>query len=159
MKSLTELPSLHGRRSTIVGLWLTWALAVALRSPVGPGASTLPRGLAAVAALLALAALCVRNYRIGQFIADDADASLDERQIALRNRAYLGAYRLFGGLMAAGAAYITIAVDSQRFWYPASRFAWQSIAEGIILLAVVAPSAWLGWFVPDESDTNRRIPQ
>ncbi len=159
MKPLTALPSLTSRRWTIVGIWVSWAIAVAFRAHDATGIPLLLRSIGALTALLVLTALCVRNYKVGQFIADDADAALDERQIALRNRAYLGAYRLYGGVMALGATYITIAVDSKWFWYPSSRYAWQSIAEAVILLAVVAPSAWLGWFVPDESDETRRVPR
>lgn len=154
MKPITEVPPLTSRRLNVIAIGLSWAVAVMLRAPgIGPQPS-LAKSSAAVLALVVLGVLCVRNYRIGRFIADDADTALDERQIALRNRAYLGAYRVFGGTVALAATYITLAVDSRRLWYPQSRDAWQYIAEGVILLAVVAPSGWLNWFVPDTVDSE-----
>jgi hypothetical protein len=148
--SAPVVPSRQTRRLVVLGLVASWLIAVAARSPwFDSAAGTLARGILTIGGLLSLLYFATRNYRAAQAIADDADGNLDERQLALRNRTYLDAYRVVGAVVVLWSAYLSIAADSSRFWFPSSPYAWLVCFETTLVLAIFAPSVLLTWREPD----------
>jgi hypothetical protein len=87
--------------------------------------------------------------------ADLPDEDIDERQIALRDRCYLIAYRIVGATVlwlmlaayiAADASVTQVVATSVAAWLMSDAF------FVIIALVVFLPSAVLAWYVPDEVD-------
>ncbi len=147
------VPPRGARRWTVVGLVTSWLVSLVARSPwFEATAGTLVRGVLTIAGLLLLFWFAARNYRAAKAIADDADAQLDERQLALRNRTYLDAYRIVGAAVVAWAAYLSIAADSKRFWFPATPYVWMLIFETTLVLAIFTPSVLLTWREPDHGE-------
>lgn len=146
------VPPQQTRRLVVLGLVGSWLVSLLARSPwFDATAGTLARGLVTIAALLSLAWFAVRNYRAAQAIGDDADANLDERQLALRNRTYLDAYRVVGAVVVTWSCYLSIAADSTRFWFPSSAYTWLVIFEGTLFMAILTPSVLLTWREPDHT--------
>jgi len=87
--------------------------------------------------------------------ADLPDEDIDERQIALRDRSYLIAYRIVGAtvLWLMLAAYIV--ADAAATQVVATGVAAWLMSDAffvLIALIVLLPSAVLAWYVPDEVD-------
>ncbi len=72
--------------------------------------------------------------------ADLPDDRLDEREIAVRDRCYLEAYRLLGGAVA--ASLVLAVVDDAVTGVVAS---WNQVLAGLLLLSTVLPSAVLAY--------------
>lgn len=139
------------RRGTVVGLYAGYAalatcLAALASRPEPYGARLL---LAALALLLLLAVIvCAASLQaVGRGIADDADHALDERQLALRNAAYVGAYRAVAAVCVAGALYLAAAAEA-GLPLPGSLAARMAAAWGVGLLCLTLPSAILAWNEP-----------
>lgn len=80
-------------------------------------------------------------------ISDGPDNELDERQLQVRNQAYLNAYRILGGFVVIGLAFASI------FWNQVRQLP-DSIALSaffwlVILLAISLPAALLAWLEPE----------
>jgi hypothetical protein len=148
--SASVIPPRQTRRLIVFGLVASWLVAVLARSPwFESGAGPLARGLLTIGGLLSLAYFATRNYRAARAIADDADGNLDERQLALRNRTYLDAYRVVGAAVVTWSAYLSIAADSSRFWFPSSSYVWTVCFESTLILAIFTPSVLFTWREPD----------
>lgn len=80
----------------------------------------LPLGFAA---LLAMGMLLMPQL-LG--VSEGADEQLDERQIALRNRTYLNAYRVLGALVVLTALYYMLA-QGGSWWLPRSDLETQAL--------------------------------
>lgn len=144
------LPPRRTRRLVVAGLIGSWLVSLLARSPwFDATAGTVASALVTIAASLSLAVFAVRNYRAAQAIGDDADGNLDERQLALRNRTYLDAYRIVGAVVVTWSCYLSIAADSKRLWFPSDRYTWLVIFEGTLILAILTPSVLLTWREPD----------
>lgn len=139
------------RRGAVLGLYAGYAglaaCLVALAARPEPYAARLL--LAALAVLLLLVVIvCVAGVQaLGRAIADDADHALDERQLALRNAAYLGAYRVVAALCVLGALYLAAAADA-GLPLPESLAARIAAAWGVCILCLTLPSAILAWNEP-----------
>jgi hypothetical protein len=76
------------------------------------------------------------------------DAQLDERELALRNRAYQRAYTLIGCGALLALIYVQLAFDGDdrlRWWLPASYEEASRLFWGVFLVAVTLPAALLAW--------------
>lgn len=143
---VAPIPSRRARRWTVLGLALSWLVSLGARSPwFDATAGTAARGVLTIGGLVLVFWFAARTYRAARAIGDDADGSLDERQVALRNRTYLDAYRIVGAAVVSWAAYLSIAADSRRFWFPDSAYTWTVIFEATLFLAIFAPSVLLTW--------------
>lgn len=98
----------------------------------------LPLGLAAIVAMATL----LMPRLLGT--SDGADAELDERQLALRNHAYLNAYRILGALVLLLALYYMMATGS-GWWLPRTDLETQAAFWGIYLVATTLPAALIAW--------------
>jgi hypothetical protein len=76
------------------------------------------------------------------------DRMLDERELALRNRAYQRAYTLVCSVTLLTLIYLQLAFDADdrvRFWLPASYGEASRLFWGAFLLLVTLPAALLAW--------------
>lgn len=76
------------------------------------------------------------------------DSALDERERALRDRAYRRAYSIAGAAVLLGLVYVQFAFDSDdriRFWLPASFDEASRLFWGAFLVLVTLPAAILAW--------------
>ncbi|WP_295820927.1 hypothetical protein [uncultured Deinococcus sp.] len=81
-------------------------------------------------------------------ISDGPDTLLDERQLRIRNEAYLNAYRVLGLLFIVVPLYAMIGLDN-GWWLPRTFNELQAVFWGALLLASTLPSAILAWTEPD----------
>ena len=90
-------------------------------------------------------------------VADLPDEDIDERQVALRDRSYLVAYRIVGTtvLWLMLAAYI-VADASATQVVASSVAAWLMSDAFFVLIALIVflPSAVLAWYAPDETEDD-----
>jgi hypothetical protein len=93
-----------------------------------------------------------RVSRIGKAIGDDIDSRLDERQLALRNAAYLDAYRISAGIVLLGVLWIALGLDLGIWWVPSTYNEWNLIFWGLFIYLMTLPSAFLVWREPDRAD-------
>lgn len=94
----------------------------------------------------------LRVGRVGRAIADDLDTRLDERQLAERNSAYLGSYRLAASLVLIGVIWISLGTDLGYWWIPTTWHEWNAIFGGLFIYLTSLPSAILAWREPDRHD-------
>jgi hypothetical protein len=139
------------RRGTVLGLYAGYAglagCLVALAARPEPYAARLLLSGAAVLLLLVVIVCGAGVQALGRGIADDADHALDERQLALRNAAYLGAYRAVAAVCVLGALYLAVAADA-GLPLPGSLAARMAAAWGVCILCLTLPSAILAWNEP-----------
>ncbi|WKW11560.1 hypothetical protein Strain138_000815 [Pseudogemmatithrix spongiicola] len=93
-----------------------------------------------------------RVGRVGKAIGDDIDSRLDERQLALRNAAYLDAYRIASGIVLLGVIWIALGIDLKLWWVPSTYDEWNIIFSGLFIYLLTLPSAILAWREPDRHD-------
>lgn len=90
-------------------------------------------------------------------VADLPDEDIDERQIALRDRTYLIAYRIAGTtvLWLMLAAYIVADATGDR-GVSAGVAAWlmSDLVFVLVTLIIFLPSAVLAWYAPDETEDD-----
>lgn len=80
--------------------------------------------------------------------ANEPDAQLDERQLQVRNRAYLHSYQGVATVLVLCAFYGALAWDN-GWWLPQTWNQIQSIMWGVLLLALTLPAAVIAWTQPD----------
>ncbi len=93
-----------------------------------------------------------RVGRVGRAIGDDIDSRLDERQLALRNAAYLDAYRIASAIVLLGVIWIALGLDLGIWWVPSTYNEWNLIFWGLFIYLTTLPSAFLVWREPDRTD-------
>lgn len=126
-------------RRALVVAWLVVTVVTAVAWPAGLVGYV---GLPAVAVWIAAYYVLRRSVRT---LADMPDEYLDERQIAVRDRVYLHAYRIFalGVLLTLFA--VTVAVDRYEMGYEGlSGVMWFAIG-----ISMGLPSAVLAWNTSD----------
>ena len=138
------------RRAAVLATYLGYAALVG--SFWLNGAADLPRWtamlpIAAGAALLA----GLTTVFVGAWWdrANQVDAALDERERAVRDRAYRSSYTVVGTLCVTTVVYAAIAADSGRGWLPSTSNEWQAVVWGVLLLVMTIPTAVLAWTEPD----------
>ena len=121
-----------------LGMVLAWSV---LEQPLR-WLFVLPLGFAAILAM----GLLLMPQLLG--ISEGADEQLDERQVAVRNRTYLNAYRILGALVILTALYYMLA-QGGGWWLPSSDLETQAFFWGSWLLALTLPTALTAWSEPD----------
>lgn len=89
------------------------------------------------------------SARVGAWkLANDSDARLDERQRAVRDRAFRCGYALLGGAVVLAASYLALALD---FGWPLPRSAGaiQLVIWTVVVATTTIPTAVLAWTEPD----------
>ncbi len=136
-------------RSLFVALYVLYPLGCILQ--LGPDTGDdLPIlsviGLLMVAAsFLAFAVLAGSSF---QRQAQEPDTTLDERELAQRNRAAYRAFAVFAGIVALGLLYMDLRMDfAGRFplWAPTEQAHWNALFWGAIILGLTLPAAFLAW--------------
>jgi len=84
-------------------------------------------------------------------LANEPDARLDERQRAVRDRAYRRGYALLGAAVVLAATYLALAL---AFGWPLPRStgAVQMVLWTVIVVTITIPAAVLAWTEPDPAD-------
>lgn len=152
---------LVGTWSAVLVLGAVLPLAERLQDVFGPAVVigglgvklvTDPLPLFAVAAALGwLIRTAVRR------VADLPDEDIDERQIALRDRTYLIAYRIAGAtvLWLMLAAYIVAdATATQGVSAGVAAWLMSDLFFVLVTLIIFLPSAVLAWYAPDETEDD-----
>lgn len=149
---MRELPSQRTRRRDVVVLFTTYPVGTfVLHRVFADGTWYLTAHV--VFTVLVLSFLAVRRVaRAGRLIADDTDERLDERQLAVRNAAYLDAYRIVSATVLLGTIWVAIGVDKGFWWIPRSYNEWNDIFWGLFILTLHLPAAFLSWREPDRAN-------
>jgi hypothetical protein len=147
-----DLPSRAARRRDVVLLYASYPIGVLLLHLTLGGSAWY-----GIAHILFIVTVCgwfalVRVGGMGRSIADDVDGRLDERQLAMRNAAYLDAYRVVSATAVLGCIWIALGIDLGWWWVPTTYREWNDIFWGLFLLTVSLPSAFLVWREPDGVD-------
>lgn len=138
------------RRGLVVIALLSYPLLVAawLGLPAA-GVTGIPW---AIAVLAASGLMLLSNYGLYAFrrsMAQAPDADLDERQVAVRDRAYLEAYRIFAAIMLLGLLIVGILPDAIDRPLDVTYETVQPFLLGAILYSIILPSAVVAWGEPD----------
>jgi hypothetical protein len=106
-----------------------------------------PLGLLGIAMLIgSVAAAWVLLYRTPYWNWGNApDGSLDERELAVRNRSYRVAYSAYAAITLLPVVYVSIAIDHPSLWLPRTYDEVSRIVWGLILVGGTLPSALLAW--------------
>jgi hypothetical protein len=112
-----------------------------------------PAGLAGhVAGLVLITLSFVLAWRLWQTpfwrAGNQPDCALDERERALRDRAYRRAYTIAGTAVLLGLVYVQLAFDSDdriRYWLPAGFDEASRLFWGAFLVLITLPAAILAW--------------
>lgn len=147
-----NIPAQRVRRRNVVALVLSYPIICALL-----WATFRENAFFALAHLVATALILwqlaiERVGRVGKVIGDDIDSRLDERQLALRNAAYLDAYRVAAGIILLGVIWIALGLDLGIWWVPSTYDEWNLIFWGLFIYLTTLPSAFLVWREPDRVD-------
>lgn len=144
----TSTSTRHLRRVAVIAIYLGYLLMTLLWTPakaLGWGWAVIVSSLGLLA-VMGYAMLMVSQYGI---MSSQNKASLDERQEAVRNRAYRLAYGILGALACFAALYLYIAADSGSLWLPTTSNELQAAFWGVLLLTSTLPAAVLAWTEPD----------
>lgn len=118
----------------------------------GLSALGLPDVLRVVVAGALIVGLLVADYFLWVFrrsLAQSPDEQLDEREVAVRDRAYLESYRVFTALTAIGVLVVAIAPDVLDRPLELTFETVQPVFWGVLHYALVLPSAFIAWREPD----------
>lgn len=146
-----SLPRQASRRRDVVLLFASYPIATwLLHQTIGDHTFY---ALAHILVTIAVLSFSIfRVGRAGRRIADDVDTRLDERQLALRNAAYVDAYRVVSGLSALGVLWIALGIDQGWWWVPTTYNEWNGIFWGLFILTTSLPAAFLSWREPDREE-------
>ncbi len=128
------------RRRMLVAVWVVFLIALPALALAGV------RLLPAIAGLVAFVMVGVLRHVV-RMAADLPDSLLDEREIAVRDRAYLYAYRAVASLAPLALFAVYLSMDIWDY-VPTSNHLW-AIGWSTLIAAVGAPSAVLAWIEPD----------
>jgi uncharacterized membrane protein len=88
-------------------------------------------------------------YVFRRSMAQAPDAQLDERQVRIRDRAFLVAYQVFAGLTLLGLLVVGIGSDAIDRPITLTYDTMQPLVWGVILYGIILPSAIVAWQEPD----------
>jgi hypothetical protein len=151
---MSPLPSQAARRRDVILFYVSYPVGtIVLYQLLGGETFYALSHLLLTVALLTWFGI-LRIGRVGKRIADDADDRLDERQISVRNAAYLDAYRIVSAVALLGCIWIALGLDQGWWWVPSTYNEWNAIFWGLFLLTTSLPSAFLSWREPDRPDDS-----
>lgn len=157
MPQTTAVPASHDpefgrdRRRPLAVLSVVGYPAAVLVLTQVPSAGVPPAAAAAAAALIMLPTLFAmwRLYEFRGHMAQAPDHELDERQVRVRDRAYLESYRLFVlfVLLALFGVGVLPGLVGRPVTFDYMTIQW--FIMGVVLLSLTLPSAVVGWQEPD----------
>ncbi|MCX6596540.1 MAG: hypothetical protein NTV70_09245 [Acidobacteria bacterium] len=138
--------SLFERRALVVAMYGGYAAYMLLRG-LAVSFDSGALGLAGIAALVGCAAAAwALLYQTPYWNWGNApDGSLDERELAVRNRSYRVAYSAYAAITLLPVVYVSIAIDHPRLWLPRTYDEVSRIVWAMILTSGTLPSALLAW--------------
>ena len=155
---MSGLPSQSTRRRDVVLLFASYPLGTwVLHQSLGESRWYVAAHLVLLGLVVGLLSFG-RVIRAGRMIADDTDAALDERQLALRNAAYLDAYRIVSATAVLGVIWVAIGVDKGLWWTPRTYNEWNDVFWGLFILTTSLPAAFLSWREPDRAEDRDEAP-
>ncbi|ADI15602.1 hypothetical protein [Truepera radiovictrix] len=136
------------RRISVVGTYVSYLLLVLLWEP------SKALGGAGFALLLLLGLLTVLGYVlicVFQLVLlwPQPGGMLDERQLAVRDRAFRVSFWVLSASVLFAALYGYLAADSGLFWLPQTSSERQAVFWGVWLFVTTLPAAVLCWLEPD----------
>lgn len=137
------------RRRDVIVLFAGYPLATLILHQLLPDSRWY--GVAHVALVVALIGGwgIPRVYRVGRALGDDLDASLDERQLSLRNAAYLDAFRIAASIVLLGIVGLALGADTGYWPIPSTYTQWNDVFWAAFILLFHLPGAILAWREPD----------
>lgn len=132
------------RRRLLVALWLVVTMAF--------GAVTVATGgnpFAVLAMLVPTAGVAYVLRRAVRGMADLPEELIDERMVAVRNRAYWLAYTVLGAVVTLGLVAAWIASDATRIEWRPGPAEFQAAMWTMLSLTVGLPSAVIAWSEPE----------
>jgi hypothetical protein len=123
---------------TIAQTWL------GLAPPVG--------GIAGLALILGSLFAMWRIYAFRSHLAQAPDAQLDERQVQIRDRAYLDSYRIFVGVTLVALVLLGLVPGMVDKPLTLTFDVVNWFVTGAVLISLVLPSAVVAWREPDLAD-------
>lgn len=131
-------------RPSVVAMYGCYAAGLATFLAAGPG---LVRAIG-LALMVAAGLVAFRLYRSPYWRAGSETATgLDEREDALRARAYKRAYSVVAGFWLIGLIYVALAFDDGRvrLWLPSTYQQANALFWGVMLLVTTLPASLLAW--------------
>lgn len=113
------------------------------------GITGLPWAIAVAVLGLAVLMAAAMLYLFRRSMAQAPDAMLDERQVRIRDRAYLTAYQVFAGITLVALLLLGIGADALDTPITLTFDVLQPVIWGTILYGIVLPSAVVAWQEPD----------
>jgi len=138
--------SLGARRAAVIGMYGGYLVAGVLWHNAWTHHSA-PLAVA-TAAMGAIAVFCALAlfWRTGYWTWGNAsDRSLDERQLAERNRSYVWSYMIVVLIVFFAMTYYYIAYDA-HLWLPDRQIDFDPLFYGVLWFGSTLPSAMLAWF-------------
>jgi hypothetical protein len=121
-------------------------LTVALLPPDSLGVS-IAKLVAASGSVLGFGYAMTRSMT--WYLGNAPDTALDERERAIRDRAYFKAYGTFAGLAIATAFYLLDLGPDLGLPVPAHYDAWWAIVWAFVMLGLGLPAGFVAWDLPD----------
>jgi len=113
------------------------------------GVTGIPWALVVAALGLGVILAAIALYQFRRRMAQSPDRDLDERQIAIRDRAYLVSYRAFSAIVLGGLLVAGILPDVLDRPLAVTFEAVQPVFWGAFLYSIILPSAVVAWQEPD----------
>ncbi len=139
-----------GRRALVLLVMVGYPVFVAawlLPSALGIAGPGWVLTAAVLGLVIALGAFSLYQFR--RSMAQSPDALLDERQIAIRDRAYLESYRVLSVIVLFGLLLAGILPDLLDRPIALTYDTVQPIIWGLLLYSLILPSAVVAWREPD----------
>ena len=136
-------------RWMVVAMYGLFGAGAALKL-FGPGGAWGPASVAGVALMIAAYLFAAPLFRSPWWGgANRPDKCLDERELRLRDRAYLRAYRVVGIVPLCVVLYSAMALDDGKLaphlWLPHSYADANILFWGVFLVTMTLPAAMLAW--------------
>ena len=155
----TRVDTRARRRGVVLALYGSYALLVTCFALGGRSGV----GLAFALLLIPAGALLLGSfYTLSQLAlpyAEDASgrATMDERQIQVRDRAFYRAYQILSAVFGLWVVYEAIARTNSRgwLWRPETFDEYQALVWGYLLLSATLPRAFIAWTEPDPPEDSR----
>lgn len=139
----------RARRLIITGVVLLAAAALVTVAvmPEGSLGGSLAKLVTAIGTVAGFTLVMTRSA--SWFLGNAPDSELDERERAIRDRAYFKAYGVFAGLAIVCAFYMLDLGPDLGLWTPESHNQWWAIVWVFVMLGLGLPAGFVAWDLPD----------